>query len=61
MEAIFNFFEDYLSDFYIPKTVKITNILEIIIMAFLIYEFIAWVKKTRAFTLLKGIVVLLIF
>ena len=27
----------------------------------LIYEFIAWVKTTRAFTLLKGIIVLLIF
>ena len=61
MRAILNFFEDYLSNFYIPKTIKVTNILEIIIMAILIYEFIAWVKKTRAFTLLKGIVVLLIF
>ncbi len=61
MEAILNFFEDYLSNFYIPKTIKVTNILEIILMAILIYEFIAWVKKTRAFTLLKGIVVLLIF
>ncbi len=61
MQAILNFFEDYLSNFYIPKTIKITNILEIILMAILIYEFIAWIKKTRAFTLLKGIIVVLIF
>ena len=61
MQAILNFFEDYLSNFYIPKTIKVTNILEIIIMAVIIYEFIAWIKKTRAFTLLKGIIVLLIF
>ena len=56
-----NFVDNYLSNFYIPKSVHFINVLEIIIMAFLIYGFIAWVKKTRAFALLKGIIVLLIF
>ena len=56
-----NFVDDYLSNFYIPKSVHFINVLEIIIMAFLIYGLIAWVKKTRAFALLKGIIVLLIF
>ena len=61
MNAMSNFVDDYLSNFYIPKSVHFINVLEIIIMAFLIYGLIAWVKKTRAFALLKGIIVLLIF
>ncbi|MGN0374531.1 MAG: diadenylate cyclase CdaA [Butyrivibrio sp.] len=61
MQAIVSFFQDYLSNFYIPKTIHVSNVLEIIVMAVFIYEFIVWVKKTRAFSLLKGIVVLLIF
>ncbi len=61
MQAIKEFFQEYLSNFYIPKTIHVSNIFEIIIMAVIIYEFIVWVKKTRAFSLLKGIIVLLIF
>lgn len=61
MQSIKNFFDEYLSNFYIPKSLYVSNVFEIIILAVLIYEFIAWVKTTRAFTLLKGIIVLLIF
>ena len=61
MQVVKDFFQDYLSNFYRPKTIYVSNVFEIIIMTFLIYEFIAWVKKTRAFSLLKGIIVLLIF
>ena len=61
MQSIKNFFDEYLSNFYIPKSLHVSNVFEIIILAVLIYEFIAWVKTTRAFPLLKGIIVLLIF
>lgn len=61
MQSIKYFFDEYLSNFYIPKSLHVSNVFEIIILAVLIYEFIAWVKTTRAFTLLKGIIVLLIF
>lgn len=61
MQSIKIFFDEYLSNFYIPKSLHVSNVFEIIILAVLIYEFIAWVKTTRAFTLLKGIIVLLIF
>lgn len=61
MQSIKKFFDEYLSNFYIPKSLHVSNVFEIIILAVLIYEFIAWVKTTRAFTLLKGIIVLLIF
>lgn len=61
MQSIISFFEEFLSNFYIPKSLYVSNVFEIIILAFLIYEIIAWVKTTRAFSLLKGIIVLLIF
>ena len=37
------------------------NIVEIIIIAFLIYEILLWIKNTRAWTLLKGLVFILVF
>ncbi len=37
------------------------SILEIFIIAFIVYEVLNWIMKTRAFTLLKGILVILLF
>ncbi len=36
-------------------TIGITDIIEIIILSFLVYSILVWIKKTRAWTLLKGI------
>ncbi len=41
--------------------ISLTNLLEIAIITFLVYELLFWVKNTRAWTLLKGLVVILIF
>lgn len=40
---------------------SVGNILEIIIIAFIVYGVLNWIMKTRAFTLLKGILVILLF
>lgn len=45
---------------YVPS-MTLTGIIEIIILAFLVYSIMLWIKKTRAWMLLKGIVVILIF
>lgn len=45
---------------FLPKISK-TNVLEIVIIAFLTYEIMVWIKNTRAWTLLKGILVILAF
>jgi len=58
MEAIKRFLYDYRIS--IPK-IYITDIIEIIILAFLIYHLVKWIKNTRAWTLVKGIVVILLF
>ncbi len=61
MSAISNFIEEYISNVYIPKSLRVANIFEIIIIAVCLYELIVWVKTTRAYTLLKGIIVILVF
>ena len=38
-----------------------TNILEIIILAVLVYEYLLWIKNTRAWELLKGLLVIAAF
>ena len=38
-----------------------TDIAEIIIISFLIYNILIWFKQTRAWNLLKGIIVVLVF
>ena len=61
MSAITNFIDQYISNIYVARTLKVSKIFEIIILSIILYEFMAWVKTTRAFTLLKGIIVILIF
>ena len=41
--------------------ISVGNILEIVIISFLVYELLVWIKNTRAWNLLKGLVVILIF
>ena len=41
--------------------ISLRNLLEIVIIAFLVYEILLWIKNTRAWTLLKGIAVILGF
>lgn len=55
-----NYFRTYFDWFYIP-TITITDVIEIIIIAILIYYIMDWFKKTRAWTLIKGILVLFLF
>jgi len=50
----------YLGEWYMPD-VRITDILEIIIIAFLVYQIMVWIKNTKAWMLLKGIIVLVAF
>lgn len=45
---------------FLPK-ITYMNIVEIIIIAFLIYEILLWIKNTKAWTLLRGIVLILGF
>ena len=55
-EAVTQFFGTYF-----PLKVGTTDIVEIIIISFMIYELLKWIQSTKAWQLLKGIVVILVF
>ena len=59
MENILNAFHNFFKTIYFPQ-VHISDVLEIIIISFLLYQVICWFKKSRAWTLFKGIAVLAI-
>lgn len=44
-----------------PLNVGITDVIEILILSFLLYEILLWIKNTRAWILLKGFVLLMGF
>ncbi|MEE1196033.1 MAG: diadenylate cyclase CdaA [Lachnospiraceae bacterium] len=60
MDRVLLELKKYLSDLYIPK-VQVIDIIEILILAVLIYYCIVWIKSTRAYTLLKGLLVIALF
>lgn len=60
MQQLNNFAEKYLANLHIPY-IQVTDILEIIIISFLVYHILLWIKQTRAWALLKGLIVILVF
>lgn len=60
MRAISSFFGNYLDNIYRPN-VEFSDVAEILILAFFLYHIILWMKNSRAWTLLKGILVILLF
>ena len=60
MNNIIQKLNSYFDWFYFPQ-ITVTDIVEIIILAFLIYNVTKWFKKTRAMTLVKGLMVLALF
>ncbi|HHV12831.1 MAG TPA: TIGR00159 family protein [Clostridiales bacterium] len=60
MEIIRDYITKYLIWLSLPK-INITDVIEICILAFLIYHLVKWIKTTRAWTLVKGLVVIMVF
>ena len=60
MGQLANFAGVYLNRLHMP-TIRWTDIVEIAIISFLVYQIILWIKNTRAWALLKGIVVIMAF
>ena len=59
MDALREFASDlWLS---IPEKIKVNDIVEMLILAFLIYHVVKWIKTTRAWSLVKGLVVIMAF
>lgn len=63
MEQLRLFADNYLANLHIPniETIRYPDVLEILILSFLIYHIMVWIKNTRAWNLLKGVVFILAF
>lgn len=60
LNAIIDTIRKYISFDSLPRKV-ITDYVEILIIAFLIYEVMVWIKNTKAWSLLRGIIVIVLF
>lgn len=60
ISSFINFLQKYISFDSIPRMV-ITDYVEILIITFLIYEVLVWIKDTKAWSLLRGIIVIALF
>lgn len=59
MEQFRVYVEKYLSALHIPNNISWTDIVEIFIISFLVYQIIVWIKNTKAWSLLKGMLVIM--
>lgn len=57
MQLVNDLVEKYLSKLHIPSIIW-TDVVEIFIIAFLLYHIMLWIKNTRAWALLKGFLVI---
>ena len=57
MQTIQTFFRDYVAWLSMPS-INVVDIIEILVIAFAVYQIVIWVKDTRAWVLMKGIIVL---
>lgn len=59
MDSVIAFLKKYISVLSFPK-ITVVDVLEILIIAFVLYHVTSWVRKTRAWTLVRGILVLIL-
>lgn len=61
LDKITAFTNKYLNTFHMPTRIVWTDIVEILIISFLVYRLLIWIRDTKAWTLLKGFVVIIVF
>ena len=55
------FLKRFVSESWYFPQIRVVDIVEILIIAFLFYQIIFWIKNTKAWMLLRGILVLVVF
>ncbi|MBR6402302.1 MAG: diadenylate cyclase CdaA [Eubacterium sp.] len=60
METLWTNIQSYLGEFYFPD-IKWTDVIDILIIAYVLYRVLLWIKTSRAWTLLRGILVVALF
>jgi len=55
MDSLIEVIKDYFTGISLPRNIHIIDIIQVFLIAFFIYYVMLWVKSTRAYTLLKGL------
>ena len=58
MGQLANFASAYVNRLHMP-VVRWTDVVEILIISFLVYQIVLWIKNTRAWSLLRGIILIM--
>lgn len=61
VEWVKNHLWDIMMSLRPPKTIEILDIIQVLIIAYFVYHMILWVKNTKAYLLLKGIIIIAFF
>lgn len=61
MSIIFNYIHEFIEKYLSIPDIYISDIVEIVVISVLVYYIILWFRKSRAWVLMKGILVLVIF
>lgn len=59
-QRIVGILQEFIGDKYIPS-IRLTDIIEILIITVIVYQIMLWIKNTKAWMLLKGLVMLGVF
>lgn len=60
MEYFYGYVKQFLETYMRIPDILITDVIEIIILAVIIYELLVWFKNTRAWSLIKGLILVVI-
>lgn len=61
LEQIISYVKNFISTYLAAPDFRATDLIEILIIAFLVYELMIWIRNTKAWMLFKGLAVVLIF
>lgn len=60
MEYFYGYVKQFLETYMRIPEIRITDVIEIIILAVIIYELLVWFKNTRAWSLIKGLILVVL-
>ena len=61
MESLVNQLQSVLHWLVPPKPIGVIDVIQVLLLAFLVYKLILWMKNTRSYTLLRGILFIIAF
>ena len=61
MDSLVNQLQSVLHWLVPPKPIGVIDVIQVLLLAFLVYKLILWMKNTRSYTLLRGILFIIAF